>query len=229
MSEQPEEPTPSPDKSQSQPTPVPAERSPLRALLGMLGQLGGILLAFLPLIWQALLKLLKLLTKGWAWLLPKIRTVLPTALKNLPDALLTAIALALLVLLIWIPTALSRSATASQSAPIEAPVVSKPDRNLARLTQLQTEIAEAVTQQAEPYGVDLVQTVQADFERKQLTVSLAERWYGLSGTERQKVAGLLLKQAKKQGFNQLEVIDPQGVTLARPAVVGSGMVVLAGA
>ncbi|MBW4467652.1 MAG: hypothetical protein KME07_19675 [Pegethrix bostrychoides GSE-TBD4-15B] len=219
-------------KSKSSSTPPSQQRSPFRALLNLLGQLGGILLAFVPLIWKTTLALLRWLSRQWAALLPKLRPILPPPLRNLPDALLTAMAIGLLALSIWlsiwIPTALlgHESAGARQPAPVTAPAIPKPDRDQARLSQIQAEIAEALTQQAEPYGADLVQAVQANFNQKQLTVSLAERWYGLTSAERRQVAELLLKQAKKQGFRQVEVTDPNGVTVARPAVVGSGMVIL---
>jgi len=214
------------------------QRSRPQVLLGMLRQLGGILLAFIPLLWQIGLKLFNWISRQWGLLLPKLRPVLPAALRNLPDTLITAIAIALLLLLLWIPTTLlgHRPAAAQQPVPIEAPVDApgkppitppRPDRNAARLVKLQTQISDAVTQQAEPYGADLVQKVRADFTRKQLSVSLADRWYSLTSAQRHQIADLLLKQAKKQGFAQVELTDLKGTTLARPAVVGSGMVILA--
>ena len=222
-------------KSQPKPDPKLAPpRSRLQALLGLLRQLGGILLAFVPLLWQGALKLLSWLGQIWALLLPKVRAILPAAGRNLPDAVITAVAAILLVLLIWIPTALlgHEPAAANQvaSQPAKAPIAApKPDRNAARLAKLQTQISEAVTQQADPYGIDLVQAVQANFASNHLTVSLADRWYGLTRDQRHQLAELLLKQAKKQGFDQVEVVDLKGSILARPAVVGSGMVVLADA
>ena len=229
-----QKPVPSPSEPNAKSKSSSVQRSRPQVLLGMLRQLGGILLAFIPLLVQIVLKLLTWLSRQWGVLLPKLRPILPTALRNLPDAVITAVAIALLVLLLWIPTVLfgHQPAAASQpagtDAPIEAPVTApKLDRNAARLAKLQTQISEAMTQQAEPYGIDLIQQVEADFTRKQLSVSLADRWYGLTSPQRHQIADLLLKQAKKQGFNQVELTDLKGGILARPAVVGSGMVVLA--
>ena len=113
-----QKPVPSPSEPNAKSKSSSVQRSRPQVLLGMLHQLGGILLAFIPLLVQIVLKLLTWLSRQWGLLLPKLRPILPTALRNLPDAVITAVAIALLVLLLWIPTVLfgHKPAVASQPA-----------------------------------------------------------------------------------------------------------------
>lgn len=214
-------------------------RSKPRSLLRMLGQLFGIVLALIPALlellgqlWQLIWPVLKWFGKQWILLLPKIRTVLPAGLNKLPDQAITATALALLLLLFLIPRAFSpdRSpAVVTAPTPTEAveqpdespPVRTRPDPNAKRIATIQNQITEVTT----PYAEDLVQAVQA-FAKNRLLISVTDRWNTLEDSQRERLANELLKRSKKLKFEQLEITDAEGTTLARSPVVGSHMVLL---
>lgn len=205
----------------------------------MLGQLLGIVLALIPALlellgqlWQLIWPVLKWFGKQWTLLVPKIRTVLPAGLNKLPDQAITATALALLLLLFLIPRAFSpdRSpAVVTVPTPTEAveqpdespPVRTHPDPNAKRIATIQNQLAEVTT----PYAEDLVQAVQA-FAKNRLLISVTDRWNTLEDSQRERLANELLKRSKKLKFEQLEITDAEGTTLARSPVVGSHMVLL---
>jgi hypothetical protein len=220
--------------AQSSKTPPPSR---LQAALQIVQQLGGIVWAVmgavLPLLfkvlkqlWQISLKLLGWLNRQWSVLLPKIRTLLPAAWNaKLPDAVLTAVAVGLLVLVLWIPTTLNRKpavviAPGSESEPPVAVV--KPDRNAERVAAIQEKLVEVGTE----YGGALVEGVRADFANSLLTVTLGNDWAALTPSQQMQLANDLLKRSKKLSFENFEITNLEGKTIARPVVVGSGMVVL---
>lgn len=203
----------------------------------MLGQLGGIVLALVPLLlnllrqlWQLILPALKWLSKQWAAVLPRIRTVLPGSLNKLPDQALTAITIALVILLLLLPKAFTsdRSAAVAQT-PAETEIVEQPSKpkiparpnpNARRIAKIQGQLIEVTA----PYAEDLVQVVQADFNRGDLLLSVTDGWSDLEAAQREQLANKLLKRAKKLKFQQLDITDAEGTVLARSPVIGSEMV-----
>lgn len=242
-----QEPKPQESKSpKSSPTPSKAtsasdqgsSRSKQQVLLRMLGQLGGIVLALVPVLLdllrqlgQLLVSILKWVSQQWTAVLPKIRTILPASFRQLPDSALTATAIVLLLLLLLIPRALisDRSSAVTQAPaateivdqPSE-PAVKPPNPNAKRIATIQNQLAEVTA----PYAADLVQAVQADFARGRLLLSVTDSWAMLESSRREQLANELLKRAKKLKFEQLEITDADGSVLARSPVVGSNMVLL---
>lgn len=219
--------------AQSSKTPAPSR---LQASLQIVRQLGGIVWAvigavlpvlfnLLKQLWQLSLKLVGWLSRQWSILLPKIRTLLPAAWNaKLPDSVLTTVALGLLVLVLWIPTTLSRKpAVVIAPGSDEPPVaVVKPDRNAERVAAIQEKLVEVGTE----YSGALVEGVRADFANSLLTVTLGNDWVALTPNQQMQLANELLKRSKKLSFENFEITNLEGKTIARPAVVGSGMVVL---
>jgi hypothetical protein len=183
--------------------------------------------------------------RWWSATLPKIRGILPQAWNDkLADWMITSGAIALLVMLFWITTSLlfpSRPVVAkappagviaprntSKSAPIDAN----------KLTSIQNQLAEV----AEPYAPELptvpgmenpeipapklIDWVQANPNRDLLMVQVADDWYELAAAQQDGLANDLFKRSLKLKFEQLELVDATGKSLARSPVVGSKMVVL---
>ncbi|MFM7425857.1 MAG: hypothetical protein ACKO7W_12850 [Elainella sp.] len=225
-----QEPSQQPPKSPKASKP---QRSRLQAVLQLLRQLGEIVLAFVPVVLDLLkqvvqlsLDLLKWLARQWQQFLPRLRSLLPSPWKTqLPDLVITLAALLLLVLLLWLPLTLLRPASAP-AVPARLkqdgqPVRVEPAR-AEKLAALQAKFAEASSQ----YGDDLVQAIQADFEQNQLTINLGSAWPSLLPDQQLRLANDLYKQAQKLAFREFALADLQGKILARPAVVGTGMVIL---
>lgn len=236
-----QEPKP-PESSPAAPAKKTSPRSKPQTLLRMFGQLGGIVLALVPVLldllrqlWQIILPALQWLGKQWTAVLPKIRTVLPSSLNKLPDQALTAIAVAFVLLLLFLPSALSPKAApavAQSSANTEIidqpnqskPQPARPNPNAKRIARVQNQLVEVTT----PYAEDLVQAVQADFARGNLLISVTDRWNDLEASQREQLANELFKRSKKLKFDQLDITDAEGKRLARSPVIGSEMVLLAG-
>ena len=234
--------TPSSPTATSASVPNNAHHSRLNALLRMLGQLWGIILALVPALvdllrqlWQITLLSLKWVSKQWTLILPKLRTVLPTSLNKLPDSALTGIAIALLVGLFLLPRALlpnrppAIAETPTGTETVEKPSVPqppapRPNPNAKRLATIQNQLIEVTT----PYAEDLVQAVQADFAKGRLLLSVTSRWNTLEASQREQLANELLKRSKKLKFEQLDITDIEGTLLARSPVIGTQMVLLAG-
>jgi hypothetical protein len=185
--------------------------------------------------------------RWWSATLPKIRGILPQAWNDkLADWMITSGAIALLVMLFWITTSLlfpSRPVVAkvppaevvvpkNTPAPKAAPI----DAN--KLTAIQNQLAEV----AEPYAPELptvpgmenpeipapklIDWVRANPNRDLLTVQVADDWYELAAVQQDGLANDLFKRSLKLKFEQLELVDAAGKSLARSPVVGSKMVVL---
>lgn len=111
-------------------------------------------------------------------------------------------------------------APAIEIAPSPAPIELTPEQSL--IAAIQTEIA-AVTR---GYADGLIQSIQANFPSSQLTVNVADSWYTLEPTQQDKLMDGILHRSQELDFSRLEIIDSQGVLVARSPVVGSNMVVL---
>jgi hypothetical protein len=228
-------PTPNPSSGRAKQTAANSapSRSKLQAFLQLLGQLGGILLAVVPLLLNLLRKLgqlaltaLKGLAKLWAAILPKIRTVLPATWNaKLPDAVITAIAIGLLALLLWLPTTVLSDRRAVAQVPEQTDNSTKPvavDPNAKRVAAIQEQLTEVSTE----YTDSLIEAVQANFPRNRLTLRVNDSWYSLESTQRERLANELLKRSQKLAFQTLEIADLKGTVVARTPVVGKQMVLL---
>jgi hypothetical protein len=178
-------------------------------------------------LWQIILFLLNLIWKGWLTLLPLIRRILPPAWAELPNSVLTAIALVLLVGGIWLTSALTpdRPTQTATAPPAEQPTVTAPApaRTLGprKMAALQEQLMDITA----PYGEDLIRSLQFNLERSRIELTLSPAWYTLSAEAQNNLANDLLKRTTKLKFQTLEVLDENETLLARSPVVGKTMVI----
>ncbi|WP_204150915.1 hypothetical protein [Leptolyngbya sp. CCY15150] len=85
---------------------------------------------------------------------------------------------------------------------------------------LQDQLADVLADYA---GMTL-SSVQANFLRGRLVVTVGDGWNGL-GSDRPHFAAALWQRSQELGFNKLDVVDGEGTVLARSPVVGSQMVI----
>ncbi|MGB3518091.1 MAG: hypothetical protein WBA43_16660 [Elainellaceae cyanobacterium] len=85
---------------------------------------------------------------------------------------------------------------------------------------LQDQLADVLADYA---GMTL-SSVQANFLRGHLVVTVGDGWNGL-GSDRPHFAAALWQRSQELGFNKLDVVDGEGTVLARSPVVGSQMVI----
>jgi hypothetical protein len=227
-----------PAEVSSQPVQPDRSSNKVAAFFRMVGQLLGIVLAALPLVFNLLLRLMQLMLKGlkgiqvwWVGILPQLRSRLPEPWKTkLPEQVLTAIALlfllsflsAIFALLPGKPPALVKAPNFSApSLPNEPAPIHSPVARLDRLTKIQAQLAEI----ASPYSEGLVESVQVG-RHSRLKVTIGSGWYALEPRQQDQLANEVLKRSHKLKFEQLELITAEGILLARSPVVGSGMLML---
>jgi hypothetical protein len=211
----------------TQPKKPSADRpSKSQLALQLAGQLWGIIATTVPLVLNLLIKVLKWLWTTWNAVLPKIRALLPEPWKTrLPNQIFTAIALALLLLILAVPSWLSPERPAAiartdepvlpAERPKAAPVV-----DTTKLAKIQERIVEVSDQ----YAAGLVQSIKAN--RQRLTVTVTDDWYALLPEQQDKLVNEVLKRSQKLKFDRLELTDASGTLLARSPMVGTTMLVL---
>jgi hypothetical protein len=224
--------TTAPDQTAPQST---SDRTP--TVLKIVKQGWAIVLALTPILvgigrslWRLLLLLAKWIRAGWAFLLPRIRAVLPEGWNKLPDWAITTVAVALLVFVLWITTLLLPSKAPAKvptpsgdRPPISAPAQPQPDRFLdtAQIAQIQ----EQLTATTDTYAEGLIQSVQASASGNQLTVKVSDAWYTLGTNRQDNLANDLLKRSRQLDFSDLKLVDIDNEIVARSPVVGSKMVI----
>jgi hypothetical protein len=228
----------SPEKTQ-QPTPPASTTgsettSKPPVVVQLLKQVWAIGLALAPVVvgigrtlWRLLQLLASWVWKGWKFLLPRIRSLLPEGWNKLPDWTITTVAVLLLALVLWITTLLLPSKAPAQLGD-RPPAVSAPNVPPAELTPdpaLITQIQEQVASVTDEYTEGLIQSVQANFGDRQLTVKLGDGWYNLTSTRQDSLANDILKRARRLDFEVLQLTDFEGDRLARSPVVGDKMVI----
>lgn len=113
------------------------------------------------------------------------------------------------------------NAKAPQVAPappaeLESPLSSAPADPLAELRR------ELLGPEPPPW----VLRIQEQPAESLLQLRLGPDFAGLPEPQRQALAEQWLERARQRGYERLELLDPGGVVLARPARVGSGMILL---
>ncbi|MEL6321674.1 MAG: hypothetical protein AAFQ57_13660, partial [Cyanobacteria bacterium J06626_14] len=201
------------------PQPAPADSSSQSSLIGGIGST----------IWGIVWPILKQLWRLWRRLLAILRErLLPDAIKPLSDVTLTIVAVGIIYGISWVTSAISLSPSAppvisSQPATIETnrQPVKAPSANAKRITTIQKNLTEAVSS----YGDDFVQTVDIDPIGDRLTAGLDWEWYRLNARQQDQIANALLIAFQDFDINNLDVVDPDGVRVARSPVIGSSMIV----
>jgi hypothetical protein len=170
----------------------------------------------------------------WAASLQQFRRFLPAPMRQLSDAILTAIVVMLVTVGIWFvdgffvpgvdPSVAIQPATpaAAQPTPSTPVAASAGSPEQAFIEAIQTQLSEITSQ----YPDDIIQTLQVDIARDRLVVQLNPIWYLISDDRQDRVTDKMWLQAKATHFTKLEIQDAQGVSIARSPVVGQHMIIL---
>ncbi len=170
----------------------------------------------------------------WAGTLQQFRRFLPAPIRQLSDAILTAIAITIVTVGIWfvdgffIPR-IEPSVAKTPSAPLAAQPYSKPaidtiltNPEQAFIEAIETQLSDITSQ----YPDDLIQTLNVDIARDRLVVRLDPIWYTLDDEQQNRLTDRMWLQAQANHFSKLEIQDSQGVSIARSPVVGKHPIIL---
>ena len=170
----------------------------------------------------------------WHDTLQQFRRFLPAPIRQLSDAILTAIAIAIVTVGIWfvdgffIPK-IEPSVAKTPSAPLAAQPYSKPaidtiltNPEQAFIEAIETQLSDITSQ----YPDDLIQTLNVDIARDRLVVRLDPIWYTLDDEQQNRLTDRMWLQAQSNHFSKLEIQDSQGVSIARSPVVGKHPIIL---
>ena len=103
--------------------------------------------------------------------------------------------------------------------PVEpAPVIVDGDR----IAKIQSQLTDSSILNAQR----VVDSVQADFTRNQLTLIFNSDWYRLSDYDQTQLTQALMQQSQTLEFADIQCLTPEGDVLARSPVVGNSMVIL---
>ncbi len=105
----------------------------------------------------------------------------------------------------------------------------KPERGDVPLTSEQIAIAKIQTQVSEvanQYGESLLGSVQTNFKRGRLIVTLNEGWYKLEPTQQTQLVNDLQTRARSLNFKKLFVADAENHLIARTPVTGNDIIIL---
>ncbi len=169
----------------------------------------------------------------WAAMLQQFRRFLPAPIRQLSDAILTAMLVMLITLGIWIVDGLfvpGGDPTGANLPP--ASVATQPNSTSATALQISPEQAliETIKTQlsdiTSQYPDDIIQAIQVDVARDRLIVRLNPVWYLIGDEQQNRVTDRMWLQAKTNYFTKLELQDIQARSIARSPVVGQHMIIL---
>jgi hypothetical protein len=184
----------------------------------------------------------------WSATLQQFRRFLPAPIRQLSDAILTAILVMLVTITIWfvdgffVPTSTpsvanppaAKVAESSKSVP-EPPTVTEPVTPIPavagtpQISPEQAFIEEIETQLSEitnRYPDEIIQTLRIDLARDLAIVRLNPVWYTLDEERQNSLADRMWQQAQANHFTKLELQDDRGVAIARSPVVGKHAIIL---
>ncbi len=172
----------------------------------------------------------------WAGTLQQFRRILPAPIRQLSDAILTAIVVTIVTVGIWFvdgffvpgtepsvatnpPAPLAASPNAPEPMNIGEPEIS-PEQ--AFIDAIESQLSDITNQ----YPDNIVQTLNVDIARDRLVVKLNPIWYTLDDKQQDILTDRMWLQAQTNHFSRLEIQDSQGVSIARSPVVGKHAIVL---
>jgi|GEM_PF-3697373 len=170
----------------------------------------------------------------WSSTLQQFRRFLPAPIRQLSDAILTAIVITIVTIGIWfvdgffIPK-IEPSLAKTPSAPIAVqpystpaidPILTNPEQ--AFIEAIESQLSDITSQ----YPDDLIQTLNVDIARDRLVVRLDLIWYTLDDEQQNRLTDRMWLQAQTNRFSKLEIQDSQGVSIARSPVVGKYPIIL---
>jgi hypothetical protein len=171
----------------------------------------------------------------WTATLQQFRRFLPAPIRQLSDAILTAIVVLFVTVTIWFVDGffmpgIDRAAPNPPAAPVaiqpaiptpsDSPTIVGPEQVF--IEALETQISEITSQ----YPDDLVQTLNVDTASDRLLVRLNPVWYTLDDDRQNSLTDRMWLQAQANHFTKLEIQDSQGVSIARSPVVGKHLIIL---
>ncbi|MBK4729233.1 hypothetical protein JJD41_04950 [Oxynema sp. CENA135] len=101
-----------------------------------------------------------------------------------------------------------------------------PESELTPEQQLIVAVQKQVATVADEYTDGVVESIQANFLRSLLQVTIADRWYELDRPGQDKLANKMFAQARRLDFKTLEISDRRGHLVARSPVVGSEIIIV---
>jgi hypothetical protein len=166
----------------------------------------------------------------WTAIVQLFRRILPPPIRQLSDALLTAILAIGLTVAIWfIDGWLATPAQTPIAMNPTAPIVAQPTATVAPIDPEQAFI-DAIQAQlndiTNQYPDGIIQTLQVDLPRDLVIVRLNPVWYTIDDLQQDRLSDRMWLQARANHFGKLELQDPTGQTISRSPVVGQHMVVL---
>jgi hypothetical protein len=166
----------------------------------------------------------------WTAILQQFRRILPLPIRQLSDALLTAIVVAIVTIAIWFVDGILAAPSQPQIITMPTtPVAIQTGASIGQISPeqafidaIQTQLSDITSQ----YPDDIIQTLQVDLPRDLAIVRLNPVWYLIGDAQQDLVTDRMWLQAKANHFSKLELQDAAGHSIARSPVVGQHMVIL---
>ncbi len=168
----------------------------------------------------------------WAATIQQFRRILPPPLRKLSDAILSALAIALVTVAIWFVDSFAlpgvdpsvATAPSPPTAAIPSAVSSAPQINpeQAFVDAIQSQLSEITRD----YPAGMISGLQVDAAGDRLIVQLDPVWYTLDREIQIDQLARMWSQARSRNFSKLEVRDTQGKSIARSPVVGREIIIL---
>jgi hypothetical protein len=170
----------------------------------------------------------------WSAMLQQFRRFLPAPIRQLSDAILTAIVVMLVTVGIWVvdgffvpgvdPAVAISPPPSVATQPNFTPTTIAPQISpeQAFIEAIQTQLSDITSQ----YPDDIIQTLEVDVARDRLIVRLNPVWYLIGDDRQNSITDRMWLQAKANYFTKLELQDIRGVSIARSPVVGQHMIIL---
>jgi hypothetical protein len=175
----------------------------------------------------------------WTTLLQQFRRLLPTPLRQLSNAILTAIVVLVVTVSIWmidglfvpvVDPVVANQPTAVVSNPADVVTGANGSPEQAFIEAIQSQLSDVTNQ----YSDDLIQALSVEIvgraspveNRNLLIVQLNPSWYQISDDQQDRVTERMWLQAKANKFSKLEIQDAQGVSIGRSPVVGNHPIIL---
>jgi hypothetical protein len=161
----------------------------------------------------------------WAAILQQLRHILPSPVRQLSDAILTAILVVVVTIGILFLDGFFSSpsnpqiVTTSTTAPITTTQIG-PEQ--AFIEAIETQLSDITSK----YPDDIIHALQVDSDRNLAIVQLNPVWYLISDEQQDRVADRMWLQARANHLTKLELRDTDGNPIARSPVVGQHTIVL---
>jgi hypothetical protein len=168
----------------------------------------------------------------WAAMIQQFRRLLPAPIRQLSDAILTTILIAIITVSIWIvdgfflpgvdPSIASQPAqiVATQPATKIPTIIPQTSPEQLFIETIQAQLSEITSQ----YPDDIIRTLNVAPDK--LIVQLNPSWYLISDDRQDQVTERMWLQAKTNHFGKLEIQDASGLLIARSPVVGDRPIIL---